>query len=71
MARVELHRGEDVVIVDADADLDAVVTYARDLLTVVSPPPVSLGPAVGFVAERRGEVDLETLPIVTVRSEHG
>lgn len=71
MSRVELHRGEDVVIVDADADLDTIVRLARSLLADVSPGPVRLGPAIGFQAERRGEVDLEALPPVSVRSEHG
>ena len=70
MSRVELHRGADVVIVDADADLDAIVTHARSLLADVSPGPVRPGPAIGFVAERRGEVDMEALPMVTARSEH-
>lgn len=60
MARVEIHRGEDVVVVDADESVAGLAALARGLMPEVAPPP---GPAVGFHTERRAERDLETPPV--------
>lgn len=67
MARIEIHRGEDVVVVDAEEPVADLAALARDLMPEVAPRPP--GGAVGFHTERRPERDYE-VPPVHLRSDH-
>lgn len=60
MARVEIHRGEDLVVVDAEEPVADLAKLARDLMPEVAPR--SPGPAIGFHTERRPERDYEAPP---------
>lgn len=72
MSRIELHRGDHAVVVDAHASLDYLANYARGLLAELGPSTETEpdpGPAFGLQTERRGEVDLDAHPPTQLR--HG